>query len=123
VEWSPHDTAQRWLNYGIQTRKGILLLTGDIECGKTLLSRRQIVGLSPAQYDVALVANPALSPSELLDEVLSPLGLGLERSKAARLQTLIERLQLNEQRGIGSGLVVDEAQAVEGVAGLRNSEY
>ena len=113
-----HDAAQRWLNYGIQTRKGVLLLTGDIGCGKTLLSRRLIVGLSPAQYDVALVTNPALSPSELLDEVLSQFGLGLVRSKAAQLQTLNERLQQNEQRGISSVLVVDEAQAIESVAGF-----
>ncbi|NWF72237.1 MAG: AAA family ATPase [Nitrospirae bacterium] len=113
-----HDAAHRWLNYGIQARKGILLLTGDIGCGKTLLSRRLIVGLSPAQYDVALVANPALSPSEMLDEVLSQFGLGLVRSKAARLQILNERLHLNEQRGISSVLVVDEAQAIESVNGF-----
>jgi len=113
-----HDAAHRWLNYGIQTRKGILLLTGDIGCGKTLLSRRLIVGLSPARYDVALVANPALSPSEMLDEVLSQFGLGPVRSKAARLQMLNERLQLNEQRGISSVLVVDEAQAIESVNGF-----
>ena len=113
VPCSQHDAAHRWLSYGIQTRKGMLLLTGDIGCGKTLLSRRLIVGLSPAQYDVALVANPALSPSELLDEVLSQFGLGLVQSKAGRLQTLNERLELNAQRGISSVLVVDEAQAIE----------
>ena len=113
-----HDAAHRWLSYGIQTRKGMLLLTGDIGCGKTLLSRRLIVGLSTAQYDIALVANPALSPSELLDEVLSQFGLGLVGSKAARLQTLNERLELNEQRGISSVLVVDEAQAIESVNGF-----
>lgn len=118
VPCSQHDAAHRWLSYGIQTRKGILLLTGDIGCGKTLLSRRLIVGLSPAQYDVALVANPALSPSELLDEVLSQFGLGLVQSKAARLQTLNERLELNAQRGISSVLVVDEAQAIESVKGF-----
>jgi general secretion pathway protein A len=83
-----------------------------------LLSRRLIVGLSPTQYDVALVANPALSPSELLDEVLSQFGLGLVRSKAARLQMLNERLHLNEQRGISSVLVVDEAQAIESINGF-----
>ena len=112
VPCSQHDAAHRWLSYGIQTRKGMLLLTGDIGCGKTLLSRRLIVGLSPDQYDVALVANPALSPSELLDEVLSQFGLDLVRSKAGRLQTLNERLQSNAQRGISSVLVVDEAQAI-----------
>ena len=118
VPCSQHDAAHRWLSYGIQTRKGILLLTGDIGCGKTLLSRRLIVGLSPAQHDVSLVANPALSPSELLDEVLSQFGLSPVRSKAARLQMLNERLRLNEQRGISSVLVVDEAQAIESVNGF-----
>lgn len=118
VSCSQHDTAHRWLKYGIQTRKGMLLLTGDIGCGKTLLSRRLIVGLSPDQYDVALVANPALSPNELLDEVLSQFGLDLVRSKAGRLQTLYERLQANAQRGISSVLVVDEAQAIESVKGF-----
>ena len=115
VPCSQHDTAHKWLSYGIQTRKGMLLLTGDIGCGKTLLGRRLIVGLSPAQYDVALVANPALSPSELLDEVLSQFGLDLMRSKAGRLQTLNGRLQSNAQRGISSVLVVDEAQAIVSV--------
>ncbi|HKO30967.1 MAG TPA: AAA family ATPase, partial [Nitrospiraceae bacterium] len=113
VPCSQHDAAHRWLSYGIQARKGILLLTGDIGCGKTLLSRRLIVELAPAQYDVALVANPALSPSELLDAVLSQFGLDLMRSKAGRLQTLNERLELNAQSGINSVLVVDEAQAIK----------
>jgi general secretion pathway protein A len=71
IPCSQHDTAHRWLSYGIQTSKGILLLTGGIGCGKTLLSRRLIVGLSPARYNVVLAANPALSPSELQSEVLS----------------------------------------------------
>jgi general secretion pathway protein A len=118
VPCSQHDAAHRWLSYGIEAGKGLLLLTGDIGCGKTLLSRRLIVGLSPDRYDVALVANPALSPSELLGEVLSQFGLGLVRSKAGRLQRLNERLELNAQRGIRSVLLVDEAQAIESVKGF-----
>lgn len=118
VPSSQHDAAHRWLGYGIRTRKGILLLTGDIGCGKTLLSRRLIVGMSPAQYDVALVANPALTPSELLDEVLSQFGLDLVESKPARLQMLNARLELNAARGISSVLVVDEAQAIESAKGF-----
>jgi len=82
---------------------------------RRIVSRRLIVGLLPAQYDVALVANPALSPSELLDEVLSQFGLGLVRSKAGRLRTLNARLELNARNGISSVLVVDEAQAIERV--------
>jgi len=40
------------------------------------------------------------------------------QSKAARLQMLNERLQLNEQRGVSSVLVVDEAQAIESLNGF-----
>jgi general secretion pathway protein A len=118
VSCSQHETAHRWLSYGIHTGKGILLLTGDIGCGKTLLSRRLIVGMMPTRYDVALVANPALSPSELLDEVLSQFGLEPVRSKAGRLQILNERLKLNAQRGIHSVLIVDEAQSIESNKGF-----
>jgi general secretion pathway protein A len=113
VACSQHETAHRWLSYGIQTGKGMLLLTGAIGCGKTLLSRRLILGMTPTRYDVALVANPALSPSELLEEVLSQFGLEPVRSKAGRLQILNERLELNAQRGIHSVLIVDEAQSIE----------
>ena len=118
VSCSQHETAHRWLSYGIQTGKGMLLLTGDIGCGKTLLSRRLILGMPPTRYDVALVANPALSPSELLEEVLSQFGLEPVRSKAGRLQILNERLELNAQRGIHSVLIVDEAQSIENSKGF-----
>jgi AAA domain len=100
IPCSQYDTADKWLSYGIQTRKGMLLLTGDIGCGKTLLSRRLIVGLPPTQYDVALVGNPALCPSKLVDEVLSQFGLDLVRSKAGRLRTLNERM--HRIRSVGS---------------------
>jgi general secretion pathway protein A len=110
------------LSYGIHTGKGILLLTGDIGCGKTLLSRRLIVGMMPTRYDVALVANPALSPSELLDEVLSQFGLEPVRSKAGRLQILNERLELNAQRGIHSVLIVDEAQSIESNSAVESAD-
>ena len=50
--------------------------------------------------------------------MLSQFRLGLVRSKAGRLRTLNERLELNAQRGINSVLVVDEAQAIESVKGF-----
>lgn len=123
VPCSQHDAVHRWLSYGIQTGKGMLLLTGDIGCGKTLLSRRLIVGLSPARYDVALVANPALSPSELLDEVLSQFGLDLVPSKAGRLQRLNERLELNARRGSTRCWSWMKHKRSKASKGLKNSDY
>jgi general secretion pathway protein A len=62
VPSSQHDAAHKWLSYGIQTRKGMLLLTGDIGCGKTLLSRRLIVGLSPLSMMSRLLPIPRCLP-------------------------------------------------------------
>jgi tRNA A37 threonylcarbamoyladenosine biosynthesis protein TsaE len=115
VRSSQHDAANRWLSYWIQTRRCLLLLTGDMGCGKTLLSRR----LSPTQYDIPLVTAPALSPSELLDEALPQFGFDLVRSKAGRLRTLNERLQSNAQRGTSSVVVVDEAKAIESMKSFK----
>jgi hypothetical protein len=45
-----HEEALHRLLYGIQTRKGALMLTGEIGCGKTLLSRELSLHLAgPAQ--------------------------------------------------------------------------
>lgn len=87
VPGSQHDAAHRWLSYVVQAGKGLLLLTGDVGCGKTLQSRRLIVGLLPARYDVAFVDNPALSLSEFLDEVLSQFGLGASGRKEGGADT------------------------------------
>lgn len=108
-----HEAALQRLRYGIQGRKGIIMLTGEIGCGKTMLSRRVIVGLPASHYDVALVANPALSPAELLEEVLCQFGLDPGHSKADQLRRLNERFETNSRRGIESVLVIDEAQAIE----------
>ena len=54
VRSSQHDAANKWLSYGIRTCRCLLLLTRDMGCGKTLLSRR----LSPAQYDIVLIGQP-----------------------------------------------------------------
>jgi general secretion pathway protein A len=35
-----HEATLQRLRYGIQGRKGIIMLTGEIGCGKTLLVRR-----------------------------------------------------------------------------------
>lgn len=35
-----HEGALQRLRYGIQGRKGVIILTGEIGCGKTILVRR-----------------------------------------------------------------------------------
>lgn len=108
-----HETARQRLLYGIQARKGVVMLTGEIGCGKTLLSRALILNLPQATYDVALVANPALPGTEFLAEILYQFGLDSQGSKADVLHRLNDHLLANQRDGLDSVLVVDEAQAIE----------
>lgn len=43
VPCSQHDSALKWLSDGIQPRKGMPLLTGEVGRGKASLNRRLIV--------------------------------------------------------------------------------
>ncbi|MFO0706014.1 MAG: AAA family ATPase [Nitrospira sp.] len=107
-----HEAARVRLLYGIQARKGALMLTGEIGSGKTLLSRALILNLPKTKYDVALVANPSLPGKEFLGEILYQLGLPTGGSKAVQLRRLNDRLLDNGQRGMDTVLVIDEAQAI-----------
>ena len=57
-----HEDARHRLRSGVHARKGALLLTGEIGCENTLLSRAIILTLPRAKYDTALVANPGCQP-------------------------------------------------------------
>lgn len=112
VPSAKHETAKRRILYGIHARKGIVMLTGEIGSGKTLLSRSLILSLPRSRYDVGLVANPSLPENEFLGEILFQLGLAPGGTKAEQLRRLNEHLLANYRRGVDTILVVDEAQAV-----------
>lgn len=108
-----HEAAKRQLLYGIHGRKGIVLLTGEIGSGKTLMTRSLIVSLPRERYEVGLVANPSMSPSEFLEELLFQLGVDQAGTKTEQLRRLNDRLLGNYRRGIETVILVDEAQAIE----------
>lgn len=108
-----HHDALNWLVYGIRGRKGGIVLTGDIGCGKTVLSRKVVCELPSDQYEVAVVVNPSLSPVELLREVLHQLGVAqIPKSKVDLLHALNAALIGNHKIGKHTVIVVDEAQAI-----------
>ncbi len=107
-----HEEALHRLLYGIQTRKGAVMLTGEIGCGKTLLSRELSLHLSGQQYDVAVIANPSLSTEEFLTEVLYQLGIEPTVTKVKLLHLLNERLMDNYKRGRQTVVVIDEVQTI-----------
>ncbi len=79
-----HAEALFRLRYVIQHRKGCAMLTGTYGCGKTTLARALARELDPARFDVALIANPVLTPTGLLQELLYQLGVattGIDSSR------------------------------------------
>ena len=108
-----HQEALTRLLYAVHGRKGAAMLVGGVGCGKTVLSRILFAHLSEDKYEVGLITNPALTPIELLREVLYQLGIDTDVGTRIELvHVLNEGLLRNMQQGKDTILIVDEAQTI-----------
>ena len=109
-----HQESVRRLMYGVSARKGAVLLSGEIGCGKTVLSRELILNLPPEKYDVALIANPTYDVTDFLKELLYQLDIHCNGadSKVELLRHLNNHLLRNHKNGVATIVMVDEAQAI-----------
>ncbi|MCJ7580796.1 MAG: AAA family ATPase [Candidatus Aminicenantes bacterium] len=112
---SEHLEALTRLIYIVEELKGATLLTGEYGCGKTVLSRLLFEKLSPDKYNVALLTNPMLDPTELLEEICFQLGVESKEtsSKTQLLRDLNDSLYRNMKNSKGTIIIVDEAQAIK----------
>src|SRR3990172_4942438 len=99
------------LTYGIETRKGFILLTGEVGTGKTTLLNKLLYWLHQEQVATAFVFNPRLSVSQFFDFMMTDFGIPCDtRVKSQMLiklnQWLLERYRAGER----AVLIVDEAQ-------------
>jgi general secretion pathway protein A len=123
-----HEEGLDALCYGIESRRGFLLLTGEVGAGKTTLLRAALERLSPGT-DTALVMNTAgLGPLDLFKLITRELGVtGRFESKADYVIALNAFLLERLSDGRNVVLIVDEAQnldagALEEVRLLSNLE-
>ncbi|MGH7250249.1 MAG: ExeA family protein [Nitrospiraceae bacterium] len=107
-----HEEALQRLLYGIEARKGAVILTGEIGCGKTLLSRTLMDHLSVEKYDTALIADPSFEDAQLFREVLYQLGIDSAGAELDLRHRLNDRLLDNLKRGVDTVLIIDEAQVI-----------
>jgi general secretion pathway protein A len=106
-----HNEALANLNYGVQRRKGIVVVTGEVGTGKTLLVRCLLDSLNRNQIAFAYVFNPRLSVPDFLRYMLTDLRLPISgRTKSEMLAHLNNYLIARFRRGTTAVLVVDEAQ-------------
>jgi len=122
-----HREALDSLRYGIESRAGFIVITGEIGAGKTTLLQSLLQRLDDRAV-VARIVNTTLEPRELLDAIMLEFGLEIaDKSKPAALRDLGQFLVEQRTRGRRPLLVVDEAQnlsasALEEVRLLSNLE-
>jgi general secretion pathway protein A len=99
------------LTYGIETRKGFILLTGEVGTGKTTLLNKLLDSLHQQHIATAFIFNPRLSVSQFFDFMMTDFGIPCEpRMKSQVLLKLNQWLLERYRAGQRAVLIVDEAQ-------------
>src|SRR6516164_5224994 len=80
------EEALAGLMYGIQTRKGIITLTGEVGTGKTTLVNRLLTWLQERRCKTAFLFNSRMNSMQLFDFVLAEFDISCDaKSKSHRL--------------------------------------
>jgi general secretion pathway protein A len=105
-----HAEAFSHLIYGIQNRKGILVITGEIGTGKTTLCRTLLNRLDQ-NIKTALILNPDFSEIQLLQLIIQDLEIrGEFKNKLALINALNHYLLEQTTQGNNVVVIIDEAQ-------------
>ncbi|HOW88347.1 MAG TPA: AAA family ATPase [Candidatus Omnitrophota bacterium] len=109
-EGSSHREALASLLYGIEERKGLILITGEVGTGKTTLCKALLDRLPPS-VRTSLILNPYFSEVQLLQAIVEDFGLEPEKTTrldiVKKLDAFLIDLSLNQGNAV---LIIDEAQ-------------
>jgi len=107
------EEALACLTYGIQSRKGFVLLTGEVGTGKTTLINKLLEWLRMQQVATAFVFNSRMDVPQFLDFMMADFGISCDASsKSQVLQRLYAWLLDRYRAGETAVLVIDEAQSL-----------
>jgi len=105
------EEALACLTYGIQSRKGFVLLTGEVGTGKTTLINKLMEWLRLQQVATAFIFNSRMDVPQLLDFMMADFGIPCESHQKGQMLLKLNQWLLDRYRaGERAVLVVDEAQ-------------
>lgn len=106
-----HTEVMANLHYGIESGKGLVVVTGEVGTGKTTILRWMMQRLDRTVL-VAYIFNPRLSVSEFYQHVATLLDVQKWETKSELLMELGRALESRHSRGLRTVLIVDEAQGL-----------
>lgn len=99
------------LTYGIQARKGFIVLTGEVGTGKTTLLNKLLHWLRSYRAATAFLFNSSLTVNEFLDFMMADFGIPCASPLKSQILLRLNRWLLDRYRaGEVAVLIVDEAQ-------------
>ena len=105
------EEALACLTYGIQSRKGFVLLTGEVGTGKTTLINKLLEWLRLQQVATAFVFNSRLDVPQFLDYMMADFGIPCDSKAKSQILLRLYNWLLDRFRGGETAvLIVDEAQ-------------
>jgi general secretion pathway protein A len=106
-----HLEALRHLQYGVDQRKGFIVVVGEVGCGKTTVCRSFLDEIDVDRWDTALILNPRLTENQMLRAILHELGEPESGDDAHDLVLRVHKALLSRiERGRDILLIIDEAQ-------------
>ena len=106
-----HEEALARLQYGVEERE-IVLLTGEIGCGKTTLTRALMDSLDE-NYRVIYILNPRLTANQFIRTVAKRLDIEIPYNyKDDLLEAVYDRVFELYEEGVTPVIIIDEAQLI-----------
>ncbi len=106
-----HTEAMANLHYGVESGKGLIVVTGEVGTGKTTILRWMMQRLDRS-VQVGYVINPRLSVPEFYQHIARLLDLSDWQNKSELLFALGTTLEARHARGLRTVLIIDEAHGL-----------
>jgi len=109
-----HEEALANLIYGVQSRKGFIVLTGEVGTGKTTMLECLRDYLEQAGVEFAFVFNSRINANQFFEMIAYDLDLRCDRTSKTEVLFALNQLLIQQaNEGRTSVLIVDEAHNLE----------